>query len=295
MSTSIALPLACAILGPFFEAMMNITDKYVISNKVKRPSSFAVVEGVVNLCFGLVLAAFLDWGSVNSFGDVLFPVMAGVVFGAQFLVYYYLLADEDVSNVIGVIYLYPILVAILSFIFLDEVFPLITYVGIALILAGGVRLSTNLKGIGRGFVVWLMAIMVLLVALHEFFIKIATSHLPTLNGIAVGLISVGLTLLLGLIHDRTRQGVRAEFKNLKWAVCGDSLALAGLAAMYFAMAGLPATIVSSVGATHPLILLLLEKIFHAFGVNICADPRLLRKLIPITTMVCGIVLLGKTI
>lgn len=293
MSSSIAFPLACAILGPFFEAMMNVTDKYVISHKVQRPSSFAVVEGVVNLCFGLVLMAFLDWSAVSSFRDILFPVIAGVIFGSQFLVYYYLLAEEDVSNVIGVIYLYPILVALLSFIFLGERFPWITYAGIGLVLVGGVLLSSNAASLKRGFIVWLMVLMVVLVALHEFFIKVATNELPALNGLAVGLVSIGVTLLAGLLHKPTRLGVGTEFKNLKWAVCGEGLAMGGLAAIYLAMAGLPATIVSTIGATQPLILLFLEKGIHASGIPLCSDVRLLTKLIPISLMVLGIVLMGE--
>lgn len=294
MSTAIALPLACAILGPFFEAMMNIVDKYAISHRVKRPSSFAVIEGVVNISFGLSLMAFLDWSAVSSFGDILFPVIAGIIFGSQFLIYYNLLGEEDVSNVIGMIYVYPIIVAILSYLFLGERFPWITYAGVVLVLVGGVLLSTNISSLKRGFIVWLMALMILLVALHEFFIKVATNSLPAMNGLAVGLIAIGLTLCLGLLHRPTRKGVGYEWRNLKWAVCGESLALAGLAAIYLAMAGLPATIVSTIGATQPLILLFLEKGFHASGVNICRDVRLLNRLVPISLMVLGIVLMGES-
>lgn len=294
MSSTIALPLACAILGPFVEAMANILDKYVISHRVRRPSSFAVVGGVVNLVFGLSLMAFLDWGAVSSFGDILFPIIAGIIFGSQYLIYYHLLGEEDVSNVIGMIYVYPIIVAILSFLFLGERFPWITYAGIVLVLIGGVLLSTNISSLKRGFMVWLMALMVLLVALHEFFIKVATNNLPALNGLAVGLIAIGLTLCLGMLHRPTREGVGDEWCNLKWAVFGEILGLAGLAAIYLAMAGLPATIVSTIGAIQPLILLFLEKGIHATGVNLCRDVRLLNRLVPISLMVLGIVLMGES-
>jgi uncharacterized membrane protein len=294
MSSAIALPLACAILGPFVEAMGNILDKYVISHRVKRPSSFAVVGGVVNLVFGLTLAACLDWDTVSSFGDILFPIIAGIIYGSQYLIYYHMLDEEDVSNVIGMVYVYPILVAILSFLFLGERFPLITYAGIVLALVGAVLLSTHISSLKRRFIVWLMVLLVLLVALHEFFIKVTTNNLPALNGLAVGLIAIGLTLCLGMLHRPTRKGVGTEWRNLQWAVVGEILGLAGLTAIYLAMAGLPATIVSTIGAIQPLILLFLEKGAHAAGLNICSDVRLLNRLVPICLMVLGIVLMGES-
>ena len=100
------------------------------------------------------------------------------------------------------------------------------------------------------------------------------------------LICIGLTLELALFHKDTRNGVPAEFKNLKWVLLGQSLAFGGMATLYFAMAGLPATIVSTIAATQPLAVLFLEKLAHSFGIKMCSDERLLSKLLPVSIMVC---------
>ncbi len=294
MNGSIFIFLVCAICSPFFEALMNITDKYVISSRVRKPMSYAVVEGAVNLILGVMLALCLDW-SVVTLRVMLYPAIAGVIFGAQYYIYYHLLAKEDVSTVVGLIYLYPVIVALLSFFFLGEKFSLITYGGITLILVGGLMLSLKGGSFKGGAGLGYMAAMILMVALFEFIMKLATTELPVLHGLAIMLICIGLTLELALFHKETRNGVPAEFKNLKWVLLGQNLALAGMATLYFAMAGLPATIVSTIAATQPLAVLFLEKLSHSFGIKMCSDERLLSKLIPVSIMVCGIIMLCEII
>jgi len=221
--------------------------------------------------------------------------VAGVIFGSQYFLYYHLLSKEDVSNIIGLIYAYPVIVALLSFFFLDERLSLLAYAGMGLILLGGLMLSSGAKNLKKGFGIWPMFLIIILVALHEFFIKLATTHLPELNGIAITLISIGLTLATGLLHAQTRQGFREEFKNLKWAVATESLTIVGLATTYFAMAGLPATIVATIASTQPLVVLFSEKILHRCGIKICSDERLLPKLVPISVIVAGIAIMYQVV
>ncbi|MEI6705163.1 MAG: EamA family transporter [Deltaproteobacteria bacterium] len=274
---------------------MNITDKFVISSRVRKPMSYAVVEGAVNLSLGVLLALCLDWSVVTSWKMIMYPAIAGVIYGLQYYIYYHLLSKEDVSTVVGLIYLYPVIVALLSFVFLGEKFSLITYGGIALILVGGLMLSLKGRSFKGGSGLGLMTAIILMVAIYEFVIKLATSELPVLQGLAVSLICVGLTLELALFHGTTRRGVPTEFRNLPWVLLGNSLALGGMATLYFAMAGMPATIVATICATQPLLVLFLEKLFHFFGVKMCSDERLLPKLIPVTIMVCGIIMLYEIV
>ena len=118
MTTTIFLPLIFAIISPFIWGFMNVLDKFVVSHRVKSPLSFTIVAGIVNLAIGIILALFLNWTNI-AVNDLFFPAIAGLIFGSQFFLYYYLLGKEDVSNLIGFVYVYPIIVAILSFLFLN--------------------------------------------------------------------------------------------------------------------------------------------------------------------------------
>lgn len=290
MVQTMFLSLIFAIVSPFIWGLMNVLDKFVVSRKVKNPLSFAIVAGIVNLAIGLGLAFFLDWSAI-SFNDLVFPAIAGAIFGSQFFLYYYLLGKEDVSNAIGLIYTYPVVVLFLSFLFLNEILLGMSYIGMALILLGATFLSINNKRIRLKVSLWLIVSLILVVALYEFFIKISTITLPELNGISVTSICIGLALLPGLFSSNLRNGFSNELKNVRWALLNESLTFLGIATTYFAMSGLPATIVSSVAATQPLAVLVLESFAHIIGIRISAENNFRKNILPILLIVLGIVLL----
>lgn len=281
-------PLFFAILSPVIWGTMNILDKYVIANKVKRALGYAVVAGIVNLFLGIVLALFIDWSGMTA-KDLLFPAIAGILLGLQLCFYFLILQKEDVSNLVGLIYTYPILIALLSYLFLNELLSLTAYIGIAITLAGTVILSVRIRKVGLLVGSWI-AIMVLLVAFYEFFIKIATINIPEMNGIAVNIIFTGLTVMPLLLDRKTRNGFLSELKNIKWALLNESLTFSAVFVTYFAMAGLSATIVATIGTLQPIIVVFLERIVNFFTGNMTKE-KLLPKLLPISMIVIGVILL----
>ena len=281
-------PLFFAILSPVIWGTMNILDKYVIANKVKRALGYAVVAGIVNLFLGIVLALFIDWSGMTA-KDLLFPAIAGILLGLQLCFYFLILQKEDVSNLIGLIYTYPILIALLSYLFLNELLSLTAYIGIAITLAGTVVLSVRIRKVGLLVGSWI-AIMVLLVAFYEFFVKVATINIPEMNGIAVNIIFTGLTVMPLLLNRKTRNGFLSELKNIKWALLNESLTFSAVFVTYFAMAGLSATIVATIGTLQPIIVVFLERIVNFFTGNMTKE-KLLPKLLPIGMIVIGVILL----
>ncbi len=290
MTTSIFLPLIFAIISPFIWGFMNVLDKFVVSYRVKNPLSFTIVAGIVNLAIGIILALFLNWSNI-TLSDLFFPAIAGLIFGSQFFLYYHMLGKEEISNVIGFVYVYPIIVAILSFLFLNEKLSLVSYIGICLILLGVIFLSVKAKKIKLKVSLWMIVSLIIIVALYEFFIKIATNNLPELNGISISSICVGLVILPGLFNKKIRLGFPRELKNIKWALLNESLTFLGILTTYFAMAGLPATIVSSIAATQPFTVLILESLANKIGVKISIENNFSKKIVPILLIVLGVVLL----
>lgn len=290
MAASILSPLIFAIISPFIWGFMNVLDKFVISHKVKNSLSFTVVAGIANIAIGILLALFLDWRGI-SFVDLLSPAIAGSIFGLHFFIYYYALGKEDASNLIGFMYVYPIIVAILSFLFLNEKLSVISYIGICLILLGAVFLSVKAKKIRLKVSLWMIVSLIIIVALYEFFIKVATNNLPVLNGIAISAVCVGFVIILGLFNKNIRLGFPRELKNIKWALLTESLTFLGILTTYFAMAGLPATIVSSLAAIQPFAVLVLEYLAIKIGININLENNFSKKIIPILLIVIGAILL----
>ncbi|MEK6963372.1 MAG: EamA family transporter [Nanoarchaeota archaeon] len=281
--------LLFAILTPLVWGFSNILDKYVIAHKVKNPLSFAVVAAVVNVLIGSILAIFLDWSNV-AFMDCIYPIIAGFLLGLQFYFYFLILQKEDVSHILGLVYIYPLLLAILSYIFLKEVIKPLGYIGAGVLLVGIFMLSLRIRKIKLSIGVWMIIAMILLITGYEFFVKIATMNLSTLHGIAISITSSGITVLPALLSSKTRKGFLREIKNGVWAVINECFTFMALFSVYFAMNGLPVTIVASIGAIQPLIVLLIERIADNLFGKITKDHLLLPKLIPITLIVIGVIL-----
>ena len=287
---SVILALIFAILSPIIYAAMNVIDKYVLAHKVKVTLSWAAVAGVVSLLFGVILALFLKWDGI-TLKALLFPASAGTLIGFSFFLYYLTMKEEDASHVTGLIYTYPVLVAILSFVFLGEVISVVSYIGMALTLLGVIMLSVRIKKIKVKASIWMIALMILIVALNEFFIKVATTNISALNGTAVNMIFMGIVASSILFNGKIRKGFAYELKNVRFSFLGVTMSLLGLLTLYLAMTALPATIVSSVAAIQPLIVLFFERIAHKKLGKITRDTEILPKLIPICLIVIGVILL----
>ncbi len=287
---NLIIPLSMAVLSPVIWGLMNVLDKTIVTHKIKKPLTYASIAGLVNLVLGIILASFLDWSKVSA-SSLVYPIIAGILLGGQFYLYYLILAKEDVSHMVGILYIYPVIVAILSFFFLNETLSSFGYIGMFLILAGVLMISDRVRRLKLKASLWMIMTTILVVALDDIFIKVSTNHLPELNGIAISCIFIGLTILPVLFAKGVRKYFRGEFKNFKWAFLSESLTFLGIFTLYFAMSGLSATFVSSVAATQPLAVLFFEKIFHKSGARICRDVEFLPKLIPIILIVLGIILL----
>jgi len=289
MAVGISWALICALISPFIWALMNTLDKYVVSKKAKSPISFAVIAGLVNLAIGIILALFLDWPPIN-FKMVIFPVIAGLVFGSQFFLYYLILKKEDASHSVGLMYTYPILIAILSYAFLGEKLSAISYLGVAMITIGALIISLRLRQISLRTSWEYILSLILAVAAYEFFIKLSTDNLPEFNGLAIQCMFIGLVTLPALFKKRVRNNFKLDLKNVKWSLLNESLTFLALLTTYFAMAGLPVTIVSSIGAIEPLAVLALEMGFSK-KLGTVRDTLFRYKIIALILIVIGVAIL----
>ena len=279
-----------ALLVPLTWAIMNIFDKYSQVHKSNNHLSFAVVAGLMNIALGIIISLFLDWSSVELI-DLIAPALAGTMLGIQAYVYYLIIKKEDVSHFIGLMFIYPVFVAILSFLFFSEVISFIGYLGMALTLIGSLTISVRLNKIKLKVSAWMIAGVIATVIAYDLLVKKAVTSIPALNGMAISCIFLGIAILPALLNSSVRKGFKFEIKNWHWAIYSEGLTFIAIGLTYLAMKGLPVTIVSSLGATQPLILLVLERIADRWHGKMMRDHLLLPKLGSILFIVAGVVLL----
>jgi len=283
------LYLLSAIISPFLYAFMNVVDKHIVDKRVRNIKVYPLFAGLSVMIYGIILSLFIDWGGI-SLVDMAFPALVGLCSGLVLYVYYSGMKESDVSHFVGFIYFYPVVVALLAFVFLREVIPLQGYIGLIIVLIGVVLLFNRHIKFSSKKTFYIILAIIVFTGLQEFFIKVSVSNAPMINAFAVSLIVDGLVISFSLFKKEVRKGFRREMVNFKWALFTEALTFLSWMTLYFAMIGLPATIVSAIASVQPLAVLVLEKIGHRFlGVK---DVKLLPKLGAIAFIVLGVVLLS---
>ena len=145
--------LLCAIAAPLVLALVNLFDKVAVDKRVWDTYSYTAVVGLFEMLLGGLECAVTSWENVRGRARiVMWPVIGGVIDGASNYLYFVLIGLTDASIVVGIQYIYPAVVCILSYIFLGEALAVPAYIGVAVLLAGAVVLSTNgLTGVVRCF------------------------------------------------------------------------------------------------------------------------------------------------
>ena len=137
-----------------------------------------------------------------------------------------------------------------------------------------------------------MILLNILIAVgYDLSVKIATTRLPEMHGIAINGMVIGVTTLPALLHQQTRIEFYKKWSLFRWAYFNELFAFAGFAFMYYAMRHLPVTVVSSLGVTQALFVVALERMAHLRYRKMTRDTALLPKATGILLIVCGVVLL----
>ncbi len=283
-----------AILSAVLWGIMNVYDKYVISCRVKSPRGYTAVVGITNLCIAVFFGIFLDWSQITLL-NLLFPALTGFCLGIAAFFYILTLEKDDVSHMVGIFYVYPLIVAVLSYIFLKEKLIWIGYVGVILVIAGAILLSVRIKKVKLESSAWFILGVIIFTSLDEFFIKLSTNNIPVWNGIIASYVVTELTLLCGLFNSKIRKDFWKELHNFRLEIVSALLSFGGIVTLFLAMKELPATIVSSIGALQPLIVLIGERITGLFVGGLTKDNLILPKTGAILLIVVGIVLLYITV
>ena len=279
-----------AALSGGAHGLMNVADKFVVSHRVKRAFGYTIYVGAFNLLLGAIIALFLNWSKV-TLTDLWLPIIVGVFYGASAYLYYAVMDKEDASHSIGLLYLYPLIVALLSFIFLGERLQLVQYAGIIITILGAILLSVRLHELKLKTSIWILLGFIVSTAIIEFLIKIAVSNISAWNGSVVTFMAFGATVLFGLFVPSIRADAKSEWHNAKWTGITETLNYLGNLFVYTAMTILPATIVSSVCATEPLFVLFFEKLAHKKFGGMARDEKFGSKAIAICCIVIGIALM----
>ena len=279
-------------------AIGNIVEKFVLTKYFKDP----VIPTFFSCFFGLI-AAIVTY----LFADVAFPALeiafvpflAGVMFMVLVYSYFKALYMEEVSRVIPLFALVPLFVSVFAAIFLNEIFSVIKYVGVAFLIAGAFVISYEKKGalkLSKPF--WTMIVADIFFAASIILVKYSLDTLMMSSETAFFWFALGNFLPIPIFFFLAK---KALFKVVKKAprvllyVCfSEPIAISGRYVLFTAATLGPITLISALGQTQMFFVLLFAIAVSMIWPKVIKEKitrkEIIEKIIGITLVFIGSVL-----
>jgi len=264
-----------ALLSSVLISGVNIIDKVLISDYRIPPLVYVLVISATSL-MPLVTLVFFHLTPL-PLGILAFTILVGFVRIYYTLPYFKALMVEEVSRVIPLLQLTPVFVLILSSLVLHEALRPQDYVAFGLLVLGGTLFAIRLtKGIRISLAFYLMILASFLLALYSVALKYLFS-IQDFYTIFIWVQIAGFITFFQFIPFRPfRDPLITTYKTTSRKigiilVAEQAVAYVSVFAYNYAIAHGPITLISSVGATQPLFVLLFATILsYRF-------PRVLRE------------------
>jgi uncharacterized membrane protein len=264
-----------ALLSSVLISGVNIIDKILISDYKIPPLVYVLVISATSL-MPLVTLVFFHITPL-PLGILAFTILVGFVRIYYTLPYFKALMVEEVSRVIPLLQLTPVFVLILSSLVLHEALRPQDYVAFGLLVLGGTLFAIRLtSGIRISLAFYLMILSSFLLALYSVALKYLFS-VQDFYTIFIWVQIAGFITFFQFIPFRPfRSSLVTTYKITSRKigiiiVAEQAVAHVSVFAYNYAIAHGPITLISSVGATQPLFVLLFATILsYRF-------PRVLRE------------------
>src|SRR5260370_24715451 len=131
-----------AIFAPALFAVVNFTDKYVISKEVKDYRGMPIYSAIAGLCLGTLFWIVTGF-PLLPIKDALFLLLAGICVNWGAFLYFQAISFDETSSIILLFQMTPLLVLVLSYLILKETILPKQALGIILILFSCLGVSMN--------------------------------------------------------------------------------------------------------------------------------------------------------
>ena len=274
-----------AIVSAALFGTVSIVDKFIIERQVQDVRTFILVIGTQAWILGLIILLNQPIGTGTPLGSVILAIAAGLTESGGLILMFYALRTDEVSRAVSVTQTFPIFVAILAVLFLNETLGLWEWMAIMVTVLGAVILSTRRTPEGslllsRSFLLLIVASVAM--AVSRILTKEALTELSSWNMLGIFLISLTPGFLLVCCRRTT---IREAYQILKRPITfslfiGDSaIAMGALWVQFAAFAAGPVSLVSALVATRPFFIFMYTILLSQFMPRFLSEPLNLRILV----------------
>lgn len=284
----------------FIFAILNVIDKYILTDELKDPILCTTVYGFVTFFILGIITLITKQNLLIPLNIILISLFAGIFLSIGIFFYYKSLSHEEVSRVIPLLSLGPLFVLILATIFLNETFTLVKYLGIASLICGAflisIRFGLKKKKMAVTPVIFAMILATLALALRSVLIRQATLYFPFMQIIfwfALGIFIIAAALLIKH-HPKIRK--KLQIKGIKHLILINIVSTLSLLLYIKAIEISPAvSLVAALLATQGFFVLIFASLLSKFKPSIICEPLtkkiIILKIIAIALLTTGVILI----
>lgn len=203
------------VITYFIWAVTNLVDKGFLDKHFKSPIIYSLFGGIFQLV-ALILIPFLGF-SMPPLHLTIMGLVVGALFLASILPFFKALSCDDATTVIPLGSLTPVLVLILSFLFLGESLSTKQYMAFSLFLVGGFLLSIkkfNLRKIHFTPSLKWISLSMFMFAITLILTKFTFNNVPFFEGFILLRMGTFLFALTFFVNKNIRKLAKLQFSKL---------------------------------------------------------------------------------
>ncbi len=255
--------ISIAVLSTVILGLVSILDSHLISKRLPSLSAFLLPVALMTLVFGIVFSFLFPLPDDLDSWPLMVAVASAILRTLSITILLYTLKREEVSRVMPVVSTYPIFVAIMAIPLLGETLGYLHWTAIIVVVAGAVMVSVKRSPGGStgwmGGTFLLLSGSSLLMAMADVASKYALGYISSWNIYWISILTTSIIFLLISLRPR----VIRELRNIKRPVStlalltiNETLAMTGVAMMFWAMKLGPVSLVSAITSSRPIFVVI---------------------------------------
>ena len=264
-----------AILSAATFSIVNIIDSHLLTKRMPSFRAFILMVSVLHMTYAIVALNVFPLPEDLGTWPLLATLFSGLLRAASITIMLYILRSTEVSQVIPVIYIYPIFVALAAGILLGESLHPLQWLAVVIVVAGAVMVSVNKSPAGKtrwpGKIFLLLIVASLCMAGGDITSKYALEYISFWNNFSVAAICMAAAfLVMSLRPGVIREIARMERKKstLPLMLINEAMAPVAILLSFWAIQMGPVSLVSAVIGSRPVFVtifsLVLGRVFPDF-------------------------------
>jgi len=290
-----------ALLAPILWAVCNVIDKFLLEKHIKNPICYEIficLFEIISLIIIFVISPIL----INNYGFII-GITIGIISVIAMIFYDKSMIEEEASRVIPLIYVDSIFVAVLAYIFLGEIFNFQKYLGIILIVTGGILISfKKIKKWHFSSAIKFILVSAILLGINGVMTKYALGLIDYFSLLASEFLGYIIFGPLFLLSNNIRKNFMNDIKRFNKKVfllflINTTIALMASLSFLFATSISNVSLVYAVISTQPFFIFVYMLIITKLAPNIIKEKidksTILLKIIAICVIFLGTFLIGS--